>query len=280
LPAIEANFRDIPKGANGLTRAFRQLQVGINWALPARSLYPLSFLPRLEDLKAMGGEDAGEMMRRLLRLLHEDLVVYNQTQAMAVASDLGDVMDGLPPAARSVVGDTFSIEMKYLNTCPKCSTGAHSPYSFMVLPLQMMERYSRESVVDLLALLTAYLSEPDPTVRTCPHCHVKLQHEGAAFSVLPPVLIIEINRTVASGTRPVRVNTPLSFPETLDMTGYASDSEAAITYQRKAVVQHYPYHYKAFILIDGSQYCFDDHKVTQSDPKNDGVVVLLMYERC
>jgi ubiquitin C-terminal hydrolase len=277
-PRIEAQIRHLPKNANGMARQFCQLQVAMSLPSPAPFISPQSFVQALEVLHAVAGEDAAELVQRLLELLHTDLVMYHRACAFP----------GLPPPDRSIIGDTFDFAMKELHQCKKCYYGEHKSFQSRVLRLTMEAGPDPQALVELLDLLRTRMSATDLPPDRCPRCHrTGVVQKLPEFTHLPRVLIIEINR---AGIPLLDRGDPLKFPDSLDMAGFArsQESEAAITYQLKAVVRHYTItdragkengHFKAFIRIDSSTYCFDDAHVTQSGWGDDGTVRFLMYER-
>jgi uncharacterized UBP type Zn finger protein len=145
--------------------------------------------------------------------------------------------------------------------------------------------------VALSDLLAALMSGADVPGNPCRGCGKNLFHQSHLFSHFPRVLIIEIDRLANTRYGSGPLANPLSFPEVLDMSGYSEEDQqsvGAITYQLKAVVGHYAWtasngerkgHFKAFIRIDSSTYCFDDEDISKSDWSDCGAVCLLIYER-
>jgi ubiquitin C-terminal hydrolase len=278
-----------PEGANGIAAAFRALQVQTGLLDPPPSISPLPFLQTLSSLKAGGGYDAAELMQSLLRLLDTDLVHYNRAWALQVRANPDDGVEPLPQADSSMIADLFHAEVKILRHCTGCGLGAHTRQTFAVWRLPIKVNGSRPlPVIDLSDLLAAWVSGTDLVAIKCPNCEKKKPpHESPRFTKLPPVLIIEIDRVAGTSGR---LETVVRFPESLDMTKCAAlfEPDATITYHLKAVIRHYTgfgpgrlwAHFKAFIEIDGSCYCFDDSVVTESQwDSTEGAVALLVYER-
>jgi uncharacterized UBP type Zn finger protein len=151
--------------------------------------------------------------------------------------------------------------------------------------------FDPEPMVDLCDLLDARMSRSVVPEKSCQKCGYRGEfHEYPQFTHLPRVLIIEIDRVANGRFGVARLDNPLNFPEVLDMARCPNNlgSDAAITYQLKAVVRHYTWteasgerkgHFTAFIRIESSTYCFDDKAVAKSDWGDQGAVSLLIYER-
>jgi ubiquitin C-terminal hydrolase len=232
-------------------------------------------------------------MEALLGLLDTDLVGYNQVQPKEVSSRPRGQVNGLPRPAQSIVRDLFRAEVQNRFDCQSCRRVTNVRGFFLVfwVPAVDQTAYGRPTIELTECLLTQARGSLDPD-KVCPKCgdqgHVK---SSRAFLMLPPVLIFQIllPKRIEFGTDPTGelfyVDVPpLQFPDDLDMAPYLEpESEAPRMYHLKAVVRHFPGgagHFKAYIRINGSRYCFNDAVVTNSDwGPQDEHVSLLIYER-
>jgi hypothetical protein len=123
----------------------------------------------------------------------------------------------------------------------------------------------------------------------CPSCqqHVCANKKMDIWMV-PPVLIVHLKRFVTENSSSVKLNTPVDFPEHLDMSPYVigPQREASLAYRLQAVSEHSGGlsggHYTAHSMVgDHDWYFFNDSTVTESSLSRTRCpeVYVMFYER-
>jgi ubiquitin C-terminal hydrolase len=296
-PGVAKETAQVPPGGNGMAHAYAQLLADMEQGSPGSYVSPNAFLAFLYQTSRAfvpkGIFDAAEFMDSLLGLLDTDLVVYNQVQPKAAGSRPPGQVKGLPRPAQSVFRDVFRAEVQTRFDCEDCRRATNVRDFFLVVSVPGAEDTPHDrSIIELTEGLLAQARgslHPDEACRTGPHRG--RVHVSRAFVTLPPVLIFQIllPKRLEFGRDPqgdlfFEDVPPLRFPDDLDMAPYVvPESQEPMVYHLKAVVRHFPEgagHFKAYVRINGSRYCFDDRLVTTSDwGPDDQHVSLLIYER-
>jgi ubiquitin C-terminal hydrolase len=300
-PQVQAKIRVLPDAVNGMARAYAQLQAEMERG-PISAVSPRGFLQALygtdKGYKAGPSFDAGELMEDLLELLHADLVSYNRVQG-ASQSGTRRGLRGLPVPDRSIIHDVFGAQVRTQYDCSDCRKVWNKTPSFHVIYIRPTDPPSGNGTIPLAHCLTVQINGTLEPGTRCNKCREKGQvRVTRAFTELPPVLIFQSHlmrrREWRTSDVPIFEDLPiLTFPDHLDMAPYVVPEVTgrSIMYDLKTVVRHIPGdpahhqvgHFKAYIRIGDSRYCFNDAGVSISDWGGEKVpheyVSLLIYER-
>jgi ubiquitin C-terminal hydrolase len=284
-----------PPFCNGMASQYASLREQMNVVAPASDfVVPACLIDALTRLDGRFSrtepEEANLLMESLLAFLHWDILSYNR--APPDPSHLNNDLSPDPPTDSSIIHDLFSLELQVTAHCEHCGRVVKSQHPFWLFHIPVDYRQRAPQLAESIA---AHLHGTNGSTETCSFsdCGYVGVHFSMGFVRLPPILILQV--TLPSRDRFVSGDPEcpahVQFPDLLDLTPYLlqqTEPPQPISYRLKAVVRHFAFsggrgHFKAYIRIGGSDYCFDDTNVTHSNCHREfhcAQVRLLIYERC
>ena len=145
------------------------------------------------------------------------------------------------PGLSQVIQSQFSGKYAYVTKCLKCNSVVETPAKFYELDLHI------QGHKDLKSALMDFLKEEQLEKDNQYFCDVCLSKQDAVRQIvlkeLPPTLSIQLLRFVydRATQRKHKVNTNLSFPETLDFSAFVTSNEndnSSMIYHLSAVLLH------------------------------------------
>ncbi|XP_039291474.1 ubiquitin carboxyl-terminal hydrolase 48 [Nilaparvata lugens] len=217
------------------------------------NLNPTEFIQSL-GLDTSTQQDAQEFSKLFLNLLETKL----ESQSLLHVKNL--------------VSDNYKGEYSYVTRCSKCKTKSINPSQFFELELNVKGNKNLDES------LSEFLKEEKLDGANCYSCAVCNQKQEAARFIdikrLPPILNFQLMRFVYDRQKgdKKKLNTPIQFPEVLDMKKYVKDvEEGQNMYQLTAVLAHRGLsansgHYIAYIQDNesGDWYTFNDESVEKN----------------
>ncbi|RZF43793.1 hypothetical protein LSTR_LSTR006334 [Laodelphax striatellus] len=173
---------------------------------------------------------------------------------------------------KNLVSDNYKGEYSYVTRCSKCRTKSINPSQFFELELNVKGNKNLDES------LTEFLKEEKLDGANCYSCAVCQKKQEAARFIdiksLPPIINFQLMRFVYDRQKgdKKKLNTPIQFPEVLDMKKYVKDvKEAQLLYNLTAVLAHRGLsansgHYIAYIQDNesGDWYTFNDETVEKN----------------
>jgi ubiquitin C-terminal hydrolase len=287
-PAITQ--RVAPQGSGVMAGAYFALQQAMDRAAPNPWVDSGFFLGALrhlrKDMMERAKRDRAGCMHSLLPALLDqldvDVVNYN------AADQMPREPDAPPPPKSSIIDELFSIKTDTQYTCQRCNKRSSEPRKQWCLSLSLPARSDSQPgwgigpIRPQVSLHECMDAMKNGLLDGSRHCYASGCQRETGFrarcliSRLPPYLFI----AVPPGLRTYS----LTFPDEFDVTNYLAGWQGPnrTVCRLKAVIRYLSGgvgHYKAYIHVEGSWYCFNDSCVTKSDPRvPEGDPDLLMYE--
>jgi ubiquitin C-terminal hydrolase len=300
-----------------MVQEYVKLRAEMDEAHSGSSIRPEHFMNALNrnqrQFEWKSAAHAEDLMESLLKLLDHDFRAYNRAPPIPDPSDPNRDLNHPPPPDRSIIPELFSVTVRRRVACDHCQCAPSTAREMKLVPIVVdyNKKLGRPELDESIRAQFLEHESPDDfcTRASCRHRGVTVSE---AFEALPPVLIFLVRLPELPQFPEGAVLSScehLVFPDELDLAPYhlptqqASEGERRpIMYTLKAVVRHFELnplglcaprrpgqpapsglgHFKAYIRIGASDYCFDDRLVCASPCGTDydyAQVRLLMYER-